>query len=418
MTALAALAVSDDPDVAKKAIQKLRIAGPIGLDALFNVHAETIAKLHTPLGLTLEGENKRVRTALTAVSGQYDAHASHLYWYTDLNQAKRAAKASHKPILSLRLLGNLDEELSCANSRFFRTALYPNKKINETLKNRFILHWKSERPAPKVTIDFGDGRKLLRTVTGNSVHYVLDTDGNIVDAMPGMLAPTTFLLGLEEAEKVYAQTAPFSADEQRERRRAYHAEKRDLLASSWANLLGAPTAQPLMPQTNTVSAPPANVAAPTAVSKAAVEVPLVQAMVAPVVPLPSPADGAAWNTLLAIHLQNASLDAASRAFMRSKIALEIDNEGRVIGPLDDAAFERKVKTFEAAINEDSVRNEFGMHRVIHDWLAMTPASFDLEAFNQRIYASLFLTPRSDPWLGLLVKDVYSGIEHEGIEPRR
>ncbi len=82
---------------------------------------------------------------------QRDCYASKLYWYTDLEQAKEKAKATGKPILSLRLLGKLDQDLSCANSRFFRVALYPNAEISKLLQDRYILHWKSVRPAPKVT---------------------------------------------------------------------------------------------------------------------------------------------------------------------------------------------------------------------------------------------------------------------------
>ena len=48
-------------------------------------------------------------------------YTSQLYWYTDLEAAKAQAKRLGKPILSLRLLGKLTDEFSCANSRFFRT---------------------------------------------------------------------------------------------------------------------------------------------------------------------------------------------------------------------------------------------------------------------------------------------------------
>jgi len=115
---------------------------------------------------------------------QKDAYASHLYWYTDLDEAKRAAKAQNKPILTLRLLGNLNEEFSCANSRLFRAVLYPNSDVSKFLRENYILHWKSVRPAPRVTIDFGDGRKLERTITGNSAHYVLDADTGAVEGEP------------------------------------------------------------------------------------------------------------------------------------------------------------------------------------------------------------------------------------------
>src|SRR5689334_14281127 len=113
--------------------------------------------------------------ALDTVCAQKDAHTALLYWFTDLDAAIAEAQRTKRPILSLRLLGRLDEELSCANSRFFRKLLYPHPAINRVLRDRFVLHWHSVRPVPRVTIDFGDGRRLVRTLTGNSVHLVLDS---------------------------------------------------------------------------------------------------------------------------------------------------------------------------------------------------------------------------------------------------
>ena len=45
---------------------------------------------------------------------------------------------------------------------------------------------------------------------------------------------------------------------------------------------------------------------------------------------------------------------------------------------------------------------------------MSPGPKDLEELNQRVYATLFLTPRSDPWLGLLPVDSYSAVEGGGV----
>src|SRR6187551_2404363 len=106
---------------------------------------------------------------------------SSLTWFTDLDRALAQARRDRKPILSLRLLGRLDEELSCANSRFFRKSLYPDPQINRMLREQFVLHWESVRPVPLVTIDFGDGRRVVRTLTGNSAHLVLDWRGRPVD---------------------------------------------------------------------------------------------------------------------------------------------------------------------------------------------------------------------------------------------
>jgi hypothetical protein len=82
--------------------------------------------------------------------------------------------------------------LSCANSRFFRTTLYPSAEINRLLKDRYILHWESVRPAARGTVDCGDGHKLERTITGNSIHYVLNPDGQVIDALPGLYSASTF----------------------------------------------------------------------------------------------------------------------------------------------------------------------------------------------------------------------------------
>jgi hypothetical protein len=64
-----------------------------------------------------------------------------LTWFTDLPTAITQARASNKPILSLRLLGNLPDELTCANSRFFKQVLYREPRIHQVLRQDFVLHW-------------------------------------------------------------------------------------------------------------------------------------------------------------------------------------------------------------------------------------------------------------------------------------
>ena len=159
------MGIAADRDAA--AIAVLRARGQAAVDELLATY-DTMA-------------DGKARSALAAtidqVAGQRYATMSRLYWYTDLDAARAEAKATGKPILSLRMLGRLDEDLSCANSRFFRTILYPDPAISKLLRDKFILHWSSERAVPRVTIDFGDGRTIERTVTGNSIHYVLDASG-------------------------------------------------------------------------------------------------------------------------------------------------------------------------------------------------------------------------------------------------
>lgn len=142
--------------------------------------------------------------SLDAVCAQRDAHTSLLYWFTDLDAAIAQARRAARPILSLRLLGRLDEERSCANSRFFRKLLYVDPAINRVLRERFVLHWQSVRPVPKVTIDFGGGKTLTKTLTGNSTHLVLDSSGRPVDALPGLFSAQVFAQLLVRAHALAA----------------------------------------------------------------------------------------------------------------------------------------------------------------------------------------------------------------------
>ena len=171
-------------------------------------------------------ESAPLRAAIDGVARQRDAYASGLYWFTDLEAAKAEAKRSGKPILSLRLLGNLDDEFSCANSRFFRTYLYANRTVSDLLRRGYVLHWKSVRPVPVLTIDMGDGRRIKRTITGNSIHYILDAEGRVVDALPGNYGPAAFLAALNRMEQQTRGATP-------EVIRQWHAQEADALCAEW-----------------------------------------------------------------------------------------------------------------------------------------------------------------------------------------
>lgn len=70
----------------------------------------------------------------------------------------------------------------------------------------FVLAWHKIRPAPKVTIDFGDGRTLQRTLKGSTVIYVCRPDGTVVDAYPGIYTPEDFLALLAESRRYLDRT--------------------------------------------------------------------------------------------------------------------------------------------------------------------------------------------------------------------
>src|SRR5262249_41121909 len=127
-------ALATDKAESEKAIAELRSMGAEGLRLFLETSRSEIEA-----AAAIRGNSRdRVLEALDSVCQQKDCYASRLYWYTDLEQAKSAARAQHKPILSLRLLGRLDEDLSCANSRLFRITLYADEQVSSLLREQFI----------------------------------------------------------------------------------------------------------------------------------------------------------------------------------------------------------------------------------------------------------------------------------------
>lgn len=410
-----------------RSVEELRTAGPSALAELLSRYDRT--------------RDPGLIPSIDAVAGQKDAVWSRLYWYTDLASAKTAAATEHKPILYLRLLGKLTDEYSCANSRFFRTVLYANGDVSKLLREKFVLVWESERPVPVVTIDYGDGRVLKRTLTGNSIHYVLSPDGAVVDALPGLYDPVRFKTELERVERVAVASTP-------EERRAYTVQTLTRLLSDYqveAAAIGAgeppemttqveaaPSAHKAMPTTESKrlvetrvldavtpthasepkqqKAVPARIAADRAMSKMRVEQPLVQAVGPAGFDLRVPDagyDAALWPRLARRHLEDARLDANSVELLKSQNAA-LQADAGLLG--------RTLANFQQSVAEDTVRNNYDFRPRVLIWMIEATGPLALEDLNRRVYAELFLTPRSDPWLGLVPEATYSALGNEGCVP--
>lgn len=79
--------------------------------------------------------------------------------------------------------------------------LFSDKKIAKYINENFEPIWVKVAPVPTVTIDFGNGKKIKRTVTGNIATYVCTTDGYIVDILPGIYKPKKYLSSLVTLNK-------------------------------------------------------------------------------------------------------------------------------------------------------------------------------------------------------------------------
>lgn len=307
---------------------------------------------------------------------QKDCRYSGLHWFTDLDEAKAEARRSGKTIISLRLLGRLDEEVSCANSRFFRTILYPDPTIAPLMRENFVLHWQSLRPVPRLTIDLGDGRTIRQTITGNSIHYLLDENGRVLDALPGMVSPAAFRAQLVEWSLLNAST-----DLER-----YHANALNRLMLSRERLMIVPTYE--VPER-----PTANQAAQRALTKGVLEGPVLTRL-NPKLSMREMPQGM-WDSISESMKAQVVFSAPALELMKKK------------QPIDDATLDQ----LRTSIAADTVLNQYELHYRIHEWFVNSEVE-DLDALNQRVYKELFLTPLDDPWMGLKPPTAFAALEEK------
>jgi len=340
-----------------------------------------------------------VADTIDKVAHQKYASVSGLVWHTDLASAQEAARTEGKPILHLRMLGSLEEDLSCANSRLFRSTLYANKRVSAFLRDHFILVWTSERPVPQITIDFGDGRKIETTGTGNSAHYVMDADGHVLDVLPGLYAAPAFLRELE-GSLALAKKIAGASDADRQRALVAHHEHEIAESTRQLSLLdnvripGTYGSMVEMGQRMTIT-------------KAAIEVRPLRSLGAVLSEQAySPTAVDLWERAgRALYEKDGPhvLDEASRGLV-VRLHAHSESEKLVVAKL-----ERHILA-DTALNQLVLRTQIS-RELVRRLRADEPANF--ATLNTWVYANVFHTPASDPWLGLLPRDTFTGLPGDG-----
>jgi hypothetical protein len=362
-------------------------------------------------------------------AGQRYATVARLYWHTDLAAAQAESRARGKPILSLRMLGRLDEELSCTNSRFFRVVLYPDPTVNEYLRKNFVLHWSTERPVPVMTIDMGDGRKIVRTTTGNSAHYVLDAQGRPIDVLPGLYAPREFVAGLQQAVAIELRVRGLAERERNASIVSFHQLAYNAQLARWKKV-------------KVVKAPPTNgglaVAADmdnflskaqmATMGKLAVEGPDLQQIKLGPDPLQVAENQDFWRLagqgLFGYGVSFLTEKVEGRDFERKgphllspeskTLFLQLFNQpGDLKGSIDLDGV--RMNYFDGLLVADTAQNEFVLHQKIHQ-LFMTAPDYcaNFNQLNSWIYNLVFSTPPGDSWMGLVNEVSFVALPKAGI----
>ncbi|MAI31726.1 MAG: hypothetical protein CBE00_03770 [Planctomycetaceae bacterium TMED240] len=296
------------------------------------------------------------------IAGQKQASACQLYWYKSLAVAKSKSIEFKRPIISLRLLGHLDEDLSCANSRFFRRILYTDPYIAKLLQQHFILHWQSVRDVPIVTIDFGDGRKLRQPMLGNSVHLAVTGEGRVIDALPGLVTPTDFGRWAKSIIELHKTCLSLPATDFQQHLQLWHQnrakQRREQSELTIRFDQEVSDLNPIDPRWKTA----AEQIKPTTTHPTANQ----------------------------IKKNSPSATAAMRT-APLKMAAELH-------------LFRMVESLAPQTEVDSFFNLYGLQPKLDDWYARNLATGDYDKLTNRIYEELFLMPLNDPWLGLSLGD--------------
>jgi hypothetical protein len=87
--------------------------------------------------------------------------------------------------------------------------LFSSREVADYINANYEPAWESVRAAPMVTIDFGNGHVVKRTLQGNVATYVCGPDGTVFDVLPGIYAPDIYRKQLESLKKVSDTLAPF-----------------------------------------------------------------------------------------------------------------------------------------------------------------------------------------------------------------
>lgn len=362
-------AIWGDGEVARDAAQQLRTIGPRAAEFLFS---RNDLRMHPHFDAVFD-----------EVCLQKDARYSGLYWHRSLDDALAVAQKERKPVLSLRLLGNLTDELSCANSRFFRTALYPSPAVRETLSKQFVLHWESVRPVPIITIDLPEGRQIKQTITGNSLHLVLDWRGRPIDVLPGLYGAGEFNRQLEACHKVAAEFSELSSSDFAKRAPEFH-RQRIVEAKRTLATWEAPS-ESFLSLVNSVDGTPTETQ---------------------------------WAQLAALYQTESTPAGNARVAVTDKGRVARNPNARAAGALAmtkivvELPMFAGMKKLTESIAMDTVKNEFALHRAIHEHMAQHPALVREELVTY-VYASVFLSPLNDPWYGLSQPDVYAALPNNG-----
>jgi len=84
--------------------------------------------------------------------------------------------------------------------------LFSHPTVANYLNEQFECAWNSVRSVPQVTVDFGNGKILNRTILGNIATWFCYADGTAFDVLPGLVDATEYIRRASQAVSLHSST--------------------------------------------------------------------------------------------------------------------------------------------------------------------------------------------------------------------
>ena len=107
--------------------------------------------------------------------------------------------------------------------------MFSRSEVARFVDDTFEPVWVSVRAAPVVTIDFGNGHTITRTLQGNVATYVCDPDGVVFDVLPGIYTPGVYREQLALLAELVRSLSKLPAAESTAKLKAYHTRRATVL---------------------------------------------------------------------------------------------------------------------------------------------------------------------------------------------
>ena len=109
--------------------------------------------------------------------------------------------------------------------------MFSRDDVANFINQNFEAAWESVRPVPIVSINFGNGTVVTRTLHGNIASYICTQEGQVIDILPGVYEPTVYLDRLTRLHPIAHRIANLPESEGEKILASYHRWWAEALAS-------------------------------------------------------------------------------------------------------------------------------------------------------------------------------------------